>query len=53
MRRSVSTAVLVVTLGFGSLVLGAGTGNFAAGAQQQAGNRGSEDRQFQFRAGGR
>jgi plastocyanin len=36
MRRSVSTAVLLATLGFGIAGLGAGTGNFAASAQQKS-----------------
>jgi plastocyanin len=35
MRRSVSTAVLLATLGFGITGLGAGTRNFAASAQQK------------------
>jgi plastocyanin len=35
MRRSVSTAVLLATLGVGIAGLGTGTGNFAASAQQQ------------------
>jgi len=33
MRRSVSTAVLLVALGFGMAGLGAGTGDFSASAQ--------------------
>ena len=35
MRRSVSTAVLLVALGLGMTWLGAGTGNFSASAQQK------------------
>jgi plastocyanin len=35
MRRSVSTAVLLATLGFGIAGLGGGTENFAASAQQK------------------
>lgn len=35
MRRSVSTAVLLATLGFGVAGLGTGKGNFAAIAQQK------------------
>ena len=35
MRRSVSTAVLFATLGFGIAGLGTGTGNFVASAQQK------------------
>jgi len=35
MRRSVSTAVLLVALGWGIAGLGVGTGNFTASAQQK------------------
>jgi plastocyanin len=35
MRRSMSTAVLLATLGVGIAGLGAGTGNFAVSAQQK------------------
>ena len=35
MKRSVSTAVLFVALGLGIAGLGAGTGDFTAGAQQK------------------
>ena len=35
MRRSVSTAVLLVALGLGIVGLAAGTGNFTASAQQK------------------
>ena len=35
MRRSVSTAVLLVALGLGMAGLGAGTGTFSASAQQK------------------
>jgi plastocyanin len=35
MRRSVPTAILLVALGLAIAALGAGTGNFTAGAQQK------------------
>ncbi len=37
MKRSASTAVLLVALGLGIAGLGAGTGNFTASAQQKPG----------------